>query len=219
MCAANIACRVELEARLVVTQPAVLHTAPVVVIVPSAPGPPGAPGQVILILAIGISRLPVQAGVALGVVGGMGDDVLRHCRPCQRGGKNNGSAKKCELGHGIFLFAKRKVKYEPHAKLYAGPAQTQLKKYLFGKGFEHFATRAKLGADWMDRVGVVDAGCVNSRWRAGQSPQARPRPDRGDAYRLGPTPRRINSGRNAPWRRLPATKPRERSEADFPVPL
>jgi hypothetical protein len=40
---------------------------------------------------------------------------------------------------GFSLFVTRKAKREPHAKLYAEPAQTQLKKYLFGKGFEHFA--------------------------------------------------------------------------------
>lgn len=92
MRAANIAGRVELEARLVVVPRSVLQTTPIVVVVPSASSPPGAPGHVILILAIGISRLPVQAGAALNVVGGLGDDVLRRCRPCQRGRKDGGNA-------------------------------------------------------------------------------------------------------------------------------
>jgi hypothetical protein len=90
--ATNIAGRVELEACLVVVPPSVLQTTPIVVVVPSASSPPGAPGHVILILAIGISRLPVQAGAALNVVGGLGDDVLRGCRPCQRGRKDGGNA-------------------------------------------------------------------------------------------------------------------------------
>jgi hypothetical protein len=67
----------------------------------------------------------------------MGDDVLRRCRPSQRGRKNDGNAQKYKLGHGILLFVNRKASCEPHAKLYASPAQTQLKKYLFGKSFEH----------------------------------------------------------------------------------
>ena len=92
MRAANIAGRVELEARLVVVPRSVLQTTPIVVVVPSASSPPGAPSHVILILAIGISRLPVQAGAALNVVGGLGDDVLRHCRASQRGRKDGGNA-------------------------------------------------------------------------------------------------------------------------------
>jgi hypothetical protein len=62
----------------------------------------------------------------------LGDDVLRHCRACQRGRKDGGNAYKYKLRHGILLFVNRKVKCEPHAKLYAGRAQTQLKKYLLG---------------------------------------------------------------------------------------
>jgi hypothetical protein len=108
MCAAYIAGGDELEARFVVVQSSVLHTTPIVVVVPSASGPPGTPGHVILILAVGISWLPVQAGAALDVVGGMGDDMLRHCRPCQGGRKNGGSAKKYKFRHGILLFVKRK---------------------------------------------------------------------------------------------------------------
>jgi hypothetical protein len=143
--AANIAGRVELEARFVVVPRSVLQTTPIVVVVPSASSPPGTPGHVILILAVGVSRLPVQAGAALNVVGGLGDDVLRHCRACQHRRKDGGDAWKYKLRHGILLFAKRKVEREPHAKLYAGRAQTQLKKYLLR--LRAFAARARLGVD------------------------------------------------------------------------
>jgi len=57
----------------------------------------------------------------------------------------------------------------------------------------------------------------NSRRRAGQSPQVRPRPGRDDGCRPAATPRRIGSRRSAPWQPLPATKLPEPTEAGFRV--
>src|SRR6267142_1755853 len=76
--------------------------------------------------------------------------------------------------------------------------------------------------DFLSKQGEV-SGCLandnsfSSRWRAGQSAQIWPRPDRDDGCRPEPIPRRINSRRTAPWRLLLTRKLPEPTEAGFRV--
>jgi hypothetical protein len=68
--------------------------------VPTASPPPAAPGDVVAILAVGISRFPGRTIDALGVVARAGDDLSGHCGPCCQG-KGHGSTENFEFHHAI----------------------------------------------------------------------------------------------------------------------
>ena len=80
------------EAR--VTQASIVEPA-----VPSASLPPFAPGDVIAILAVGISRFPGRTKEALGGVAWTGDYVSGHRGSCQHGKKDGGGADQFEFRH------------------------------------------------------------------------------------------------------------------------
>jgi hypothetical protein len=67
--------------------------------VPTASPPPSAPGDVIAILAVGISGLPGRTKDALGGVDWTGDYMPGHRGPCQRRKKDCGNANQSEFGH------------------------------------------------------------------------------------------------------------------------
>jgi hypothetical protein len=74
--------------------------------VPTTSLSPFAPGDVIAILAVGISRVPCCAKEALGGVARAGGEmpclVPGHCRCCQHGKKNRGYAHQTKSRH-VFL--------------------------------------------------------------------------------------------------------------------
>ena len=72
--------------------------------VPTASPPPSAPGDVIAILAVGISGLPGRTKEALGGVAWTGDYMPRHRRPCQHRKKDYGNANQSEFHHAFLLF-------------------------------------------------------------------------------------------------------------------
>jgi hypothetical protein len=72
--------------------------------VPTASPPPAAPGEIIAILAVGISRFPGRTKDALGVIAGVDDHVLGHRGSCQDRKKDCGSANQSEFRHAFLLF-------------------------------------------------------------------------------------------------------------------
>ena len=67
--------------------------------VPTASLPPFGPGDVIAILAVGISRLPGRTKDALGGVDWTGDYMPGHRGPCQHRKKDCGNTSQSEFGH------------------------------------------------------------------------------------------------------------------------